>query len=323
MTYRILPNALHFSEFQGGYHGTCGETALATALVCSTPQIESTPDAIALLLSLTKELISLGWASASGSTSTLRLHDEAIRRGFHPDESSRIDYSEPLDPTKLHTLLLAMAGVKPILLEIARGGNLPGDEAGLQYHFICIVGVTDAGYICNDGDNPATTSHLMTYSWTEIENARPCGVLVIEMQPQGVPAMWSRTANGAQDQHGHIIGSGLADLVFAKNLQGSNGLLGETYYAAGHSFAPLDNGVVVSWDGSAHDDQAAQVLAALYQNFQAQVNQLNAELSAAKAQPPTPAPVDPAVKAALLAAAQIVAPQVTLAQELADALSKL
>ena len=133
--------------------------------------------------------------------------------------------------------------------------------------------------------------------------------------------MWSRTPGGAQDQHGHTVGSGLADLLFAKGLQNSDGLMGETYYAAGKSFAPLANGAVVSWDGSAHDDQAAEILTVVYQQMQ----QANAALATAKAQPPVtvPTPIDPAVKAALVAATTALAPQVTLAQELADALAKL
>ena len=43
---KLLPNAQHFAEFYGNFHGTCGETALATALVCATPHIESKQDAI-------------------------------------------------------------------------------------------------------------------------------------------------------------------------------------------------------------------------------------------------------------------------------------
>ena len=189
----MCPNALHFSEFQGGYHGTCGETALATALVCASPPIEDTQQAINLMLSMTKELIGLGWASSNGSTTTAHLHDEALRRGFHPDESTFISFSNSIPATKLHNLLLQTAGVKPVILEIARAYALPGDESGVDYHFICVVGISPQGYICNDGDNSAIAAHLVTYSWSQIEAAAPCGVLVIEEQGagvQGVPAGW-------------------------------------------------------------------------------------------------------------------------------------
>jgi hypothetical protein len=352
MTTRLLPNALHFTEFQGGYHGTCGETALATALVCSTPPLESTADAINLMLAMTREMIGLGWASANGSTTTQRLHDEAVRRGFHPDESSRIDYSEPLDPIKLHTLLLAVAGVRPILLEIARAGNLPGDEAGVQYHFICIVGITDAGYICNDGDNTAINQHLVTYSWSELENARPCGVLVIEMQPGastvGIPSGWSDDGVTLRNPvNANIAVNGIryyilthpwnpADVPLDNEFEVPQVELGHPVFGAGviqfFRYSQLtwtlrggpngDNNVWQTWLG-----QEAAFLRTALTSAQAEVGQLSQALATAKAQPApapaAPAPVDPAVKAALVAAAQALAPQVTLAQELAAAVAKL
>lgn len=87
----------------------------------------------------------------------------------------------------LHTLLLAEAGIRPIVLEIARAGQLNSynggsDEAGVQYHFICVVGIDANGYWCNDGDNSAITDHLVLYPWSELQQAVPCGVLVLNMQ---------------------------------------------------------------------------------------------------------------------------------------------
>ena len=185
---RMCPNAESFREFYGGYHGTCGETALATALVVATPPIESQAQAIALMLSMTKELIGLKWAAASGSTTMGRLHDEAIRRKFAVDAATFISYKEPLDQTELHNLLLTTAGVKPILIEIARAGNLPGDEKGVQYHFICVVGICHQGYIVNDGDNAAANAHLVLYTFDQIMAARPCAQMVIDLQAAPKPA---------------------------------------------------------------------------------------------------------------------------------------
>src|SRR5690242_2824657 len=157
---RMLPNAVHFKEFQNdpisGHHytGTCGETALATAMVCATPQIESTQDAINLMMSLARQMISKGWASSpNGSTTTAHLHDEAVLRGFVPDKNY-ISFKQPLDPNWFHPLLLEWAGLKPIVIEIARAYNLHSlnggsDEAGVQYHFICIVGIDPDGYWVN------------------------------------------------------------------------------------------------------------------------------------------------------------------------------
>lgn len=210
----MLPNALHFSEFQGGYHGTCGETALATALVCSTPQIESTQDAINLMLSMTKEMIGLGWAAANGSTTMSHLHDEAVRRGFHPDESTLITYTPSIPVDELHNRLLQEAGVKPVVIEIARAYALPGDEAGVDYHYICVVGISPQGYVCNDGDNSAISSHLVTYSWAEIEAASPCAVMTLEMaHTMGIPAGWSDDGSILRAPNGEVLEHAFRDFV--------------------------------------------------------------------------------------------------------------
>ena len=191
---RMLPNAVHFREFQNdpvtGHHytGTCGETALATAMVCATALIENTADAINLMMSMAREMIALGWASnPQASTTTAHLRDEAHRRKFATDDSHYVSYQEPLDMNWLHGVLLEFAGIMPIILEVARAGNLDSfnggnDERGVKYHFICVVGINADGYVCNDGDNSAISSHLVVYPWSEIEQARPCGILMLEMQ---------------------------------------------------------------------------------------------------------------------------------------------
>jgi hypothetical protein len=346
MTTRLLPNALHFSEFQNGYHGTCGETALATALVCSTPQIEDTPTAIALMLSLTREMIGLGWAAANGSTTTQRLHDEAVRRKFHPDESSRVDYQEPLDPNTLHALLLSTAGVKPILLEVARASNLPGDEAGVQYHFLCIVGITDAGYICNDGDNAAISQHLITYSWAQIEAATPCGVFALELEQSSmlIPNGWHDDGAKLVAPNGVPVVGEIRSFLLATIWDPADLPVGPEFYpqlvevgnpslgtgavqffriSGQVSAVPLDlknpQGAwraFRTWNGQ---EEAAlrSHLDAANQTIQQLQNQ------PAPAPAPAPAPLDPAVKQALLDAVRVLSPQVSLSQELQAALAKL
>lgn len=348
MTYRILPNALHFSEFQGGYHGTCGETALATAMVCASPQIESTADAISLMLSMTRQLIGLGWASSSGSTTTQHLRDEAIRRGFTPDAADFISFQQPLaNLTTFHSLLLSVAGVKPIVIEIANAGVLEGNT--VQYHFICIVGITDAGYICNDGDNPAITSHLVTYSWQQLVNAVPCGVLVIDMEPQGVltvpvPAGWTDANSVLTDPDGNKIALGFREMVLnwpggwesdnhaitpsddagaGSSVEYANASIGKgtrrLFRYRGLGWSPTFNSgqPYKVWIGKELLAREQQVTA-----LEATIASLRDQIAKLQAQP-VPAPLDPAIKQALSDAAATLAPQVKLGQELADALTKL
>jgi cell division protein FtsB len=356
MTTRILPNALHFSEFQGGYHGTCGETALATAMVCATPQIEDTQQAINLMLSMTQELIGLGWASSSGSTTTQHLHDEAIRRGFVPDGSFYISFAQPLpNSTTFHNLLLATAGVKPIVVEIANAGVLEGNN--VQYHFICIVGITDTGYICNDGDNPTIASHLVTYSWSQIEAAVPCGVLVLNMQggsAMTVPAGW-KDANGVLTApNGVPVIHGMRDFVLANNWYAGDVPLGpeqsvpevelgnpsigagvvqffEQSGQLGWS-ASFNNGQVYRvWQGQEEvalhkaldaANSRASALQAEVTSLDQQVAALQQQVQALKNQPAS-APLDPSVKNALSAAAQLLQPYSTALDDVQAALKTL
>lgn len=353
MTYRLLPNALHFSEFQGGFHGTCGETALATAMVCSTPPIEDTQEAIDLMLSMTHELIGLGWASSSGSTTTQHLRDEAVRRGFSPDSSSFISFQQPLaNSAAFHNLLLSTAGVKPIVIEIAKAGVLEGNS--VQYHFICVVGITDAGYICNDGDNPNISSHLVTYSWAQLESAVPCGVLVLDMKTSGgsampVPAGWSDNGTTLKDPSGKIVTLGFrqyildnawdaADVVVTSDKGVSEVELANSSHGAGDiqyfRYSQLSytqkEGVFKTWLGSeaawmrdqigALSQQAASKDAEI-SSLESQIAALQSQIAALKSQPTST--VDPSVKTALSAALQLVQPSATVASDLQAALKTL
>ena len=109
---RTCPNAVHFSEFQNdpqtGHHytATCGQTALAAAMVCATPPIETTQDAINLMTSMTREMMAKGWAdSPNGNTTTVHLHDEAMLRGFTIADPY-IAWQDPIPDVTLHNLLL-------------------------------------------------------------------------------------------------------------------------------------------------------------------------------------------------------------------------
>lgn len=109
-------------------------------------------------------------------------------------------------------------------------------------------------------------------AWWAVRLARCSYQGIWIVQKVGTQSVWTRAADGsAQDSatpQRHAVGAGIADAIFAHGLQGTNGLTSEEYYAAGKSFAALDDGTVVSWDGSAHVDQAAQVLAAVWGQLQ-------------------------------------------------------
>lgn len=207
---RMVPNAVHFREFQNDpitghrYHGTCGETALATAMVSSSPPIESNQDAINLMMSLTRQMMDLNWADRpDGVTNMGHLHEEAAKRGFTVADPY-IQWEDPIPSATLHPLLLKYAGIMPIVLMVTHAGEgltaIDGSHAerGVQGHFITIVGLADEGYVTNDGDNNVIADHLVIYPWSAIEKAHVTGFMMLELQgaqPVAVPSTWE-DANG-------------------------------------------------------------------------------------------------------------------------------
>ena len=184
----LLADTVHFKEFYGGYNGTCGETALTAALICAERLgngAETHDAAVALMLSVTAEMRAAGWADANGASTLWSLaQDAAKKRGAQI--ALEWDYAEPF-PHDWHSILLANAGIKPIVLQVGAAHNLVGqdgtgnDEAGVDYHFICIVGKCADGYIAMDGDNWQIENELAIYSYATLGTADICGLLMLDV----------------------------------------------------------------------------------------------------------------------------------------------
>ena len=99
-------------------------------------------------------------------------------------------YREPL-ADDWRDLLAAHTGLRPIVLQVARGEALTDaetgahDEVGLRYHALAIIGSRDDAYLAVDGDNPEVTRRFQVYSPATIAAALPCGLLILEMQREG------------------------------------------------------------------------------------------------------------------------------------------
>jgi hypothetical protein len=181
---KILADAVHFKEFYGGFTGTCGETALAAALICALRLADNHDQAVQLMLDITKQMQAKGWAGKNGVSYLSTLADEARLRGAHT--LVEWDYAEPF-PHDWHSILLQNADVKPIVLQVGKAYNLVGqdgtgnDEAGVHYHFICVVGRCSAGYIVMDGDNWKIEQEFSIYSFATLAAADICGLLMLDV----------------------------------------------------------------------------------------------------------------------------------------------
>ncbi|MGZ6281693.1 MAG: hypothetical protein ACXWQ5_00100 [Ktedonobacterales bacterium] len=199
MGVTILPSPVgRISEFFAGFTGTCGETALSVALCAAAGTVVTEQ----YMVDLTHEMINHSWASANGASAIGGLANEARLRGF---SITNYGYSEPFN-VDWHAMLIQWAGVKPIVLEFANGQALHDVETGsgenavnLHYHYICIVGKQDDGYICADGDNFQVLSRFQIYSYGVLQAAQPCAMIIVEMNRSasgggthvGLPAGWT------------------------------------------------------------------------------------------------------------------------------------
>lgn len=272
MTMRLIPNAAAISELVAGYNGDCGETAEMALLHVINPG--SYPLNSADLSTIVKRDISKGWASANGSEPISAIANDLASLGI---AHTNYGYSEP-PSFDWRAQLAQWGGIKPIVFEYARAANLPGDEAGVQYHFnTCLGWDPDAqSGLFADGDNYVERTGgtaLVRYSEVDLVNAQVCGMLVGEYQlgssgGTGTTMAIVRNADGTatDSSNGLKVGSGIAAYIFAHNLEANDLLTGEVAFtnAGQHESAvALSNGVVVRWYGSGADENASAVMTGL------------------------------------------------------------
>lgn len=164
-------------------NGDCLETALATAMALAKGS-EVTQDSInAVVNDLTTE----GKAQANGATTLADCHDYAVAKGY--GVLKYVPYAEPFNGD-FHALILQYAVSEfqspPIVVNVANGQALPGDEKGLHYHGITIVGRDATGYLVADGDRLQANEAYQHYTIDELEAAKPCGLLVLTLQRDAV-----------------------------------------------------------------------------------------------------------------------------------------
>jgi hypothetical protein len=240
----LLPNAVHFKEFYGGYTGTCGETALTAALICAERLPDNHDQAVQMMLAITAQMKALGWASANGASTLYDLAREASqKRGG--SIALEWDYAEPF-PHDWHAEFLSNAAKKPIVVELANAQALPGDERGVHYHFVTVVGRCSAGYVVMDGDNWQIEQDFVVYSYADFAAAVPCAVLVLNEKVEQPPVITidkdsSGNIIGAHDGTNRV-GAGFAVAIEKNNWLGGSIAVPETYLPNAVSVAVLRGG---------------------------------------------------------------------------------
>jgi hypothetical protein len=167
------------------FHGSCGQTALAVCLANAAGAPADFEGVGELMIHLTKQMIAKGLAGGNGRSTLAALAAQA--RASDGIVALALAYRDP-QLERWRDLLRERAGRQPIVLQVAHGEALVddetgcGDEQGLRYHAIAIVGQDEGGYLAVDGDHPEVTRRFQHYPEATLAAADPCGLLVLAAQ---------------------------------------------------------------------------------------------------------------------------------------------
>ena len=299
MAWRELPHATAMSEFVSNFSGDCGETAELCALHVA---LGAALDA-EHLGQLVKRDQAHGWAAANGSEPLASIaHDLDLAGARY----TSYGFSQPAT-FDWKGVLRQEAGVKPIILQFANAGVLPGDERGVHFHFVAALGGDPASdrYAVADGDNVAARQGLLAaYTMAQLEAAEVCGMIVVEMRQAGntggqamtIPQGWHDDGRQLTAPNSIPVVHGFRDYILASPWDANNWPLapeagadpvepGNPALGAGtcqlFRLTKLswtqERGVFVTWIGQD------------YQALTIQIRQLQAQLASAQNPPNPPA----------------------------------
>lgn len=262
---RILPGAeVDFNEFAPdkkgkSYNGDCGEFA-EDAAIHIVAGIPFSPDEMHVIV---QRDIAHGWTSENGGEPLL-----SIAKDLDDLHLLYTLYNYP-GPSNWLEIVRSEAGYQPIILETSNGQALAGDEPGLKFHFICIVGINDLGnFLCIDGDNVKRDEAkvLAEYTPTMLEASAPCGLIVVKY-PQKDSFGYVVQADGSivyNMTDFHLTGL-TADFVKSHNIQ-EECLANTFWYVTSNGVTPFTNNLVLVESKESEkvfESETGEVIAAL------------------------------------------------------------
>lgn len=312
-----------FNEFQWDalykmtLRDTCGEFALEHAEAQADGKVANVTD----MLFVNHDMINAGLRKlGTGGTTLWGLAREAERRQY--TILTEWDYSANFTHD-WHTTIKDNAGRNPMVLFFVNGQALVDAETGIGYsyrtpwkpdfknhplsgHFIEVAAVFNEGYLCVDGANPDVLKRYQVYRYDTLNAAQVRGLLVLAPKGKPMAAPYNTLANNTLSYKTGTLGAGFSEWVlknkFAADLVTPGELtVGDATYCV---FADMQ---VLYWSaasGVVDMGKSGRLVLGL----------------GTPVQVPT---VSPAVKAALVAAANVLNPYVDASSQVNAALKGL
>ncbi|MDE1904945.1 MAG: hypothetical protein KGH75_00660 [Rhodospirillales bacterium] len=153
--------------------------------------------AIDLMISMRDAMLARGECAENGGATIANMAKELRVRGAIIPQDWEVDYrNAPMDPTAMHDLIKAHAGVHPIVLQVQNALALVDsagthEDTGVHDHAIYIAGIAAEGYVVGDPNNPAVMSSWDIYPYDAggygLLAAQPIGMLILDFPKPPLP----------------------------------------------------------------------------------------------------------------------------------------
>ena len=209
------------------YNDDCGPCAEAVALANGHGQVPTAD----LMHAIRQRDIARGWFTPGGGNTIRNICDDLTELAgvsiVHFD-----GYQEPFDMAYAQRILDQYFGIYAFIIEVGLAGNLPYSEAGIHYHFVCLLGKTGPGsYVMANGDDVAAlqgSDHppLRNVSIGQLSAAHLCAILVPDLKVgagmSGVPAGWHDNGSVLTAPNGVPVIGAMRKLVMGVSWDANN-----------------------------------------------------------------------------------------------------
>lgn len=224
MPDRVLPNAANIpgGEFASGYNGSCGAYMTLGMLHVYNPAGFAMTGAV--LANVVREAHSRFGAGANGTEAMgsavkqLAAHNVAVTW-----VACKLDARGNALPLAIDwkNAIQQWAGIYPIGLELGNAQALRGDQVGLHFHFVLLVGLTATGNVLLVDGDTKTGTMLYEHTVAELAAAYPVAYVRGTTMPKGaamatgVPTGWHDDGTTLTAPNSVAVTQGFRDYVLA------------------------------------------------------------------------------------------------------------